>query len=100
MTGFPERNPNMNNERMLGITQANFYAYLLITNKGVQEYIIVDTQPAPQIVSELSWSHYVTLLLINLYRQLRIKVGSLQIKNMKSLWEVVAEKTNATFGCN
>nr|CAI5826292.1 unnamed protein product [Callosobruchus analis] len=51
-----------------------------------KEYIIiVDTQPAALIVSEVSWSHETTLLLIDLYRQLRNKVGSLQIKNMKKL---------------
>nr|CAI5849633.1 unnamed protein product [Callosobruchus analis] len=40
------------------------------------------------------------LLLIDLYRQLRNKVGSLQIKNMKKLWEIIAEEANATFGSN
>nr|CAI5851773.1 unnamed protein product [Callosobruchus analis] len=60
--------------------------------EGVQEDIIVGTQPPPLIVSIVSWSHETTLLLINLYRQLRNKVGSLQIENMKKLWEIIAEK--------
>nr|CAI5836905.1 unnamed protein product [Callosobruchus analis] len=56
-----------------------------------QEYIIVESQPAPLIVFKVSWSHEMTLLLIDLYR-LRNKVGSLQIKNMKRLWEIIADK--------
>nr|CAI5858792.1 unnamed protein product [Callosobruchus analis] len=63
-------------------------------------YIIVDTKSAPLIAPEVSWSHETTLLVIDSYRQLRNKVGSLQIKNMNKLWEVIAEKMNSTFGCN
>nr|CAI5849745.1 unnamed protein product [Callosobruchus analis] len=58
--------------------------------EGVQEYIIVDTQPAPLIVSEISWSRETTLLLVDLYRPLR----------NKKLWEIIAEEANATVRCN
>nr|CAI5845691.1 unnamed protein product [Callosobruchus analis] len=66
--------------------EANPTSLLPIRNiPRVQEYIIVDTQPTLLIVSEVSWSHETTLLLIDLYRQLRNKEGFLQIKNMKKL---------------
>nr|CAI5844784.1 unnamed protein product [Callosobruchus analis] len=80
-----------------GLDGNNFTADELVLALGRWEYIIVDTQPAPLIMSEVSWSDEMTLLLIELYRQLRNKVGCLQIKNMKKLWKIIAEKNKCYF---
>lgn len=46
------------------------------------------------------WSRNSTLLLIDAYKQLRNKVGTLEVKNMKRLWEIIAEFINKEIGVN
>lgn len=46
------------------------------------------------------WSHNYTLSLIDLYKLLRKKVGSFEIRSMKRFWEVLASKINKLHGTN
>ncbi|KAJ8940275.1 hypothetical protein NQ314_010770 [Rhamnusium bicolor] len=56
-----------------------------------------------QLVSscnETAWSHNATLILIDLYKRYRNKVGTFEIRNLKKQWEVIASEVNSILNNN
>ncbi|KAI4467729.1 myb/sant-like dna-binding domain [Holotrichia oblita] len=61
----------------------------------LQEFIILNTELQEKENSDyVMWSHKSSLLLIDLYKQHKSRVGTLEIRNMKKLWEIVSEEIN------
>lgn len=51
-------------------------------------------------INYMSWSTNLTKTLIDLYQKHKEKVGTLQVRTMKRLWELIAGQLNSTFNIN
>lgn len=50
--------------------------------------------------STIIWSKNQTKVFLDLYQQYRVKVGTSQIKNLKKLWEILAQELNKMLSTN
>jgi hypothetical protein len=61
------------------------------TEVGASEARLRDMQPQPQYTS---WNPQSTRVLIDLYQKHKSKVGTLQLRNIKKLFELIAKEIN------
>lgn len=70
----------------------------------VENPVDVDSQTQENIAEESSssgsfvWTNANTLILLDLYRKYRSKVGTLAIRNFKKMWEVISVEFNKMHG--
>jgi hypothetical protein len=65
------------------------------TEVGASEARLRDMQPQPQYTS---WNPQSTRVLIDLYQKHKSKVGTLQLRNIKKLFELIAKEINICWG--
>ena len=64
------------------------------------EYITITTVEADAPEYTLKWIHPQTLMLLDLYREYRQWVGTLAIRNLRKMYEVISERIKAEIGAN
>lgn len=59
-----------------------------------------ENDPLKDQVEYKSWNHNHTKILIDLYGKYKKQLGTLRIKTMKKLWEIIANEINERFNLN
>lgn len=60
--------------------------------EGGEEIIVIETESTQTQHESFQWNRENTLLLIDIYKTLKNKVGTLQIRNLKALYKIIADK--------
>ncbi|KAI4463218.1 myb/sant-like dna-binding domain [Holotrichia oblita] len=72
----------------------------------MEEFLIINSNSDISVNKKFNekehaaWTHGTTVTLIELYGKYRNRVGTLELRNMKKLWELVAIEINKQFNTN